>query len=414
MQTKPAFPALSALLVFLSGGLFALLPACDGGGAPGDQPVGLARPPDEGGNEESVIECGGEDKVEGVSITGRLDYIDSANAGSYVLKGRCDQKNRTVEITVNDFPLDEEVVCKNKRWEVTLNLAPLFAGADSSGKARFKARQSRSGPAACREVRSAFTCPAGYLPVPELKGYAKSFCVMKYEAKLPDKDDAKAVSVPEGLPLDNVSYNTAERLCRNIGIRYDLMSNEQWQTIARHIEAVDENWFSGRRSRTPGNYINCGVNRGASKPASANDADDCTRRSSCKKNEPFSYFKRTHFLPGDNNIIWDFCGNVGEIMKDSNSKKYSFNDQVSLLKGDAKKRFGPDKEYSKESADSGSRRRLRQGRYWGLGEARLKQGGSLIVRGGQSAHAGIFSVHLDKDQGDSYHRNTGFRCVYNP
>ena len=412
MQTKPAFPALSALLVFLSGGLFALLPACGGGGAPGDQPIELSPPPDEGGNEESVIECGGEDKVEGVSITGRLDYIDSANAGSYVLKGRCDKKNRTVEITVNDFHLDEEVVCKNKRWEVTLNLAPLFAGEDSSGKARFKARQSRSGPAACREVRSAFTCPAGYIPVPELKGYAKSFCVMKYEAKLPDKDDSKAVSSPEGVPF-YASHNTALRLCRNNGSRYDLISNEQWQTIARHIEDINENWSSGRRSRTPGNFINCGVNRGAPKPASADDADGCAR-SSCRKDESFSYYKRTHFLPGENNIIWDFCGNVGEMMKDSNAKKHSFNGEVSLLKGEAKRLFGPAKEYSKKSTDSGSRRGSREQSYWGLGEARLTHSGSLIVRGGQSRSAGIFSVSLSKDQTDSYIRNTGFRCVYLP
>ena len=421
---KSSFSASALVLAataasLLCAGALALLSAC--GGAP--PPDSITVLPTEGGGEgergpeEGSLNCaGGEEKVDGVSITGRLEYIDASNSGKYVLKGRCSQNNRAVEITVNNISLDEGVVCKSKKWEVALNLTPLFTGNKGHGPVIFKARQSRKSQAACRTTRAAFRCPAGYVPVPSLKNYTEdSFCVMKYEAKLSSEDNSKAVSVPEGPPLTSVSHQAAKEFCGKNGSGYNLITNDQWQTIARHIEKEGDNWFLGRpASRTPGNFINCGVNRGAPRAASADDGDGCAK-SLCRKEERFSYYNRTHFLPGENNVIWVFCGNVGEMMRDANRVEFSHNLQVSALAGLSKDRYGPEKEYSIESAEkTRTGRRTRETRYWGLGEAKLKKSGSLVVRGGKGSYAGIFSVNLDKDQNDSHLRNTGFRCVYNP
>ena len=216
--------------------------------------------------------------------------------------------------------------------------------------------------------------------------------------------DSKASSVPEGRPRTGISYQDAVDLCSNNGPRYDLISNDQWQTIARHIEAHDDNWLSGRAFRTSGNSLNCGVAGGGRQEASFDDEDSCGGYA-CEKGS-WSYFRRTHFLP-DGHVIWDFCGNAGEMVKDKNSTNYSFDDYVYLLRGGAKDRFGPAKTYSEGVEDKG----LRKSRYWGLGEADLKKSGSLIIRGGRGLNAGVFSVNLDRDQDDNF-IPAGFRCIY--
>ena len=219
---------------------------------------------------------------------------------------------------------------------------------------------------------------------------------MKYEAKLLEKGDSKVSSVPEEKPLVNISYQNAVDLCRNNGPRYDLISNDQWQTIARHIEEQDENWSSNRAFRTSGNTLNCGVISGIPKAASSDDEDSCSGTSSSCEKGSWSYFRRTHFLP-DGHIIWDFCGSVGEIVKDLNTTDYSFDDYSYLLQGEAKNRFGPAQTYSEASEDKG----LRRSHYWGLGKADLRRSGSLIIRGDRNPNAGVFSVHLNKDRDDS-------------
>lgn len=359
----------------------------------------------------SCDEEGEEDGPE-VSIRSRLEFVDTGNMDNYKLKGYCSHSRRGVLITVNDFPLDEYPACKNKRWEVSLDLTTL-TNDQKTKEIEFKVSQGEGSNVDCKKVKVSFSgCPKNYVPVRPLKDYyERAFCVMKYEAKLPNKSDSKAVSVPEEKPLTRgISYQTAVALCRNNGSHYDLMNNDQWQTIARHIEDTDENWSTGRTLRTTGNTLNCGIHSGPLKAASSDDEDSCSGSSYSCKEDSWSYFKRTHLLP-TGHIIWDFCGNAGEIMKDKNNLSYSFKDHSYLLTGAAKDRFGPAKTYSASSKD----RDLRRSHYWGLGVADLRRSGSLIIRGDQNRDAGIFSVNLDRDQEDSYLRgNIGFRCVYVP
>ena len=388
--------------------LFFLL-SCDRVSPPSERPVKIKT----NQQPESRFSCDEEGEEDGpeVSIRSRLEFVDTGNMDDYELKGYCSHSRRGVLITVNDFPLEKYPICKNKRWEVFLDLTTL-TNDQKPKEIEFKVSQGEGSNVDCKKVKVSFRgCPKNYVPVRPLKNYyERAFCVMKYEAKLLNKSDSKVVSVPEEKPRIHISHQTAVALCRNNGPHYDLMNNDQWQTIARHIEDTNKNWSSGRTLRTTGNTLNCGIALGALKPASSDDEDSCSGSSySCKK-DSWSYYRRTHLLP-TGHIIWDFCGNAGEMMKDRNNLSYSFKDHSYLLTGAAKDRFGPAKTYSASSKD----RNLRRTHYWGLGMADLRRSGSLIVRGGQDRNAGIFSVNLDRDQEDTFPRgNVGFRCVYVP
>ena len=341
--------------------------------------------------------------------------------GAYEIKGYCPYSGRYVEISVNGVPVDKKPVCKRRHFKLDLDLTSLLHTRPE--RAVFRLTQMGSN-VLCKSVRVSFRCPENYVPVPGLKGYYESsFCAMKYEAKLRDKNAGRASSIPELKPVSNASYEDAKALCRANGPQYDLITNDQWQTIARHIEEEDSNWSTGRSSVSSDNMLNCGVHQGAPKAASSNDEDYCASAVYCKKGQ-WSYYKRTHVLPGGH-IIWDLCGNVGEMMKDAfhgARGKYKFKNHVYLLddsvflteirlnfgNASAKKRFGPRRRY-----DQVIGKNVKRNHYLGLGYADLSKGKSLIIRGGQSRNAGIFSVNLDKDQ-DDYAFKLGFRCVYTP
>lgn len=360
-----------------------------------------------------VLDCDTRAREDGpeVSITSQLPFVDSNNASAYELEGRCTHNHRGIQITVNDYPLKESLVCKSRRWKAALYLTKLIQH-EEPDSIHIKVSQGKNSNVLCKKVPVIFKCPKNYILVPALEDYSEyDFCVMKYEAKLLSRDDDKVVSQPERIPITHVSYKRAVRLCRNNGSRYSLMTNDHWQTIARHIEDTNENWSSGRDSRMVGNTLNCGVNIGSVREASSNDEDSCAPSSPSCKQGSWHYKKRTHTLP-NGQVIWDLCGNAGEMVQDENTIDYDFDDFVYLLQGQAKKRFGPRKSYSDLDKRSYQRR---EANYWGLGEAELNSSRSLIVRGKQGRYAGIFSVNLDKDQ-ESFTTgfNVGFRCVYSP
>ena len=293
--------------LFLLVGLFLSLSYCDRGSKPSERrrPVGIDLNTPQ--KRAQFLPCSSEGERDGpeVSITNRLYFVDAGNVGNYLLEGRCSEDRRAIRITVNDFPLDEYPTCRRRRWEVSLDLTTLSPKHDDLTtlaskyeEIQFKVSHGRDSNVVCKEVKVAVVCPENYILIPSLEDYYKdAFCVMKYEAKLKSKGDTKAVSIPEGKPIVGVSHQTARELCRNNGFRYDLINNNQWQTVARLIEKTDENWSSGRASRTTGNSLNCGVAVGGLREASANDEDSCGT-SSCDR-DSWSYYWRTHILPGD-------------------------------------------------------------------------------------------------------------------
>ncbi len=335
-----------------------------------------------------------------------FEYVDSSNVGEYRLRGRCRDIDRIVSIEVNGYPINDNPYCHRKRWEVFLDLTPI---ADEGDTVSF--RISHAGSAICRDARVAFTGPKNYVPISSrADSFETSFYVMKYEARLEKAGaNSKAVSQPEGRPITRVSHAEAVRLCQNSGSRYDLITNAQWQNIARAIEDIDENWSLGRARAMEGNMLNCGVTSGL-KEASSNDDNDCA---GARCGSGWHFNRRTHYLEKGHRI-WDMCGNAAEIMKDKNTRRFNFDGAVYLMTGDLKKLFGPKKKYNILQGSRSSRRHS----HWGMGYAKTRGSGDMIIRGGQvnRRYMGIFSADLTKKQSGrvSAAGSIGFRCVFNP
>ena len=337
-----------------------------------------------------------------VSITD-ADFVDSNNVGYYELEGRCQRENAFVWITVNDYPSHPPPKCNRGRWETSLDLTdPLIT---EKKIVTFYVIHDKE--EVCKEVRVAFQGPENYIPIPPLEDYSESgFYVMKYEAKVKERiSSARAVSEPEDRPTTFISHEDAENRCRNNGGRYRLMKNTEWQTIARHIESMDENWSQSRAIPSDNNKLNCGARSSSPREASRSDDDDCAA-SSCGAGWHES--RRTHFLPNGEKI-WDMCGNVGEIMLDEYRGRESFKDFIYQLGRDLKRKFGPKKNYRIVNAN-------RRSNSWNLGYANINSKNNLIVRGLPGRDLGIFSVDITDDQESrrGYSGNIGFRCVYIP
>jgi formylglycine-generating enzyme required for sulfatase activity len=260
------------------------------------------------------------------------------------------------------------------------------------------------------------SCPQNYTLVgPDPYYGGDSFCVARYEMK---SDEARGtVTEALGVPWVSISQKSAITRCKELGERYDLISNTQWQTIARNIEGVPANWSSGV---VGSGYIFEGHGDGTpSAPLEVLDQED-----------PFSGTgqtggdqKRTHLL-SSGEVIWDFSGNVWEWVKDLNSTDYGANGYMSLISDitnpnsgslddgisrTLKNQFGPAGNYFLTSSPYGH-----------LGHAFVFLGtAGGIVRGGSfvnettALEGGIYSVKTNLDP-DIQSGNIGFRCVYLP
>ncbi|MCB9025811.1 MAG: SUMF1/EgtB/PvdO family nonheme iron enzyme [Bdellovibrionaceae bacterium] len=268
----------------------------------------------------------------------------------------------------------------------------------------------------------AITCPNNFIPVPKLKNYTdKDFCVAKYEMK--KGENGKAHSMPEKKPMGSVSQPQAIRLCQGMGKYYDLITNSEWQTIARNIELVSQNWDENKVGSKGG--LNHGHSDGVppkSLPATSEDNNSCYKtKDSCDLKKWHSQ-RRTHIL-SNGQVIWDFAGNQWEWTKDINNVDYGYDAYMSfvthvthknkgkLLDGvlrDAKDQFGPTNDYSKHISHA----------YAGLGQAWLNYKNGGVRRGGRwknGPSSGVFTVHLMHDVSDKLKLSgAGFRCVYRP
>ena len=183
------------------------------------------------------------------------------------------------------------------------------------------------------DVTNNFQCPESYLPVPASYEDAESFCVAKYEMKEEAPDGV--VSEPLGV-LSKVIKPEAQVACQSLGGGnhgdYDLISNDEWQNLARNIEGVKNNWGDA----TVGS--DKGLNRGhstmddidtAGLEASENDDHACyglkvydgsgyidmdsSGVGEC--DSPWHSRRRTHKLSNDE-VIWDVAGNLCEWVKE--------------------------------------------------------------------------------------------------
>ncbi len=248
---------------------------------------------------------------------------------------------------------------------------------------------------------NAYNCPTGYIPVSGNSFFGTSiFCVMKYEAK---NIGGIPTSQASDTPWVSINVTNARAACEALGSRYHLMTHFEKMTIARDIEQNGNNWNSsvyqdgfvyiGHNDNDPASLLN----------ASNNDSDGYYRTNNVVGSDQ----RRTFYL-SSGKVIWDFAGNVGEILNDTEDMN-SWDDGQSSSG-----------EWSSETNTTfityaGPINYLNSGLMkLGYRDTDGVDDGESIVHGGyNNANSGIYNIRTTHPPSAEI-SNWGFRCTYNP
>ena len=271
------------------------------------------------------------------------------------------------------------------------------------------------------------TCPTNYLAVGPNTDVLVSdaFCVAKYEMKILGDDNGNqgysaafvADSRVSGTPWTRINRNQSITECQALGAGYDLISNAQWQALAREIELAQNagtylNWSNG--STSGANALNRGHSDGApsSALAASLDSDPCfgTTNVNCANNTHADFTqKRTHTL-SSGEVIWDVAGNVYEWVKvdivagPPHEGGNNYISQQPWTTGlNHPEMWGPFGNYTSKNS----------GAYGGLGYGYLGYSAGAVLRGGSwdfVTGSGVFHAVLYYGPLDSS-TALGFRCV---
>lgn len=283
---------------------------------------------------------------------------------------------------------------------------------------------------------NALTCPDGFIPVPgDLKLGTTDFCVMKFEAKAWwDKNSDKTidsgeikvmgcegigpncedgpyswaynrpfvpVSAPEGKPWRHVDLEDSIAGCQKMakiysdypGMEFDLITNLEWQTIARNIEQQKANWSRGE------------IGSGCVKEGNSGDNSECSYKTAVPGPEAGSNPDAMHVL-SNGERIYHFSGNVWEWIKDDNLSVHGWKGKMAFL---SEPTFGPARIYNLSEHPFCNE----TNRFCGFGFGKLIWSFGVLARGGGSNRGGIYEViRVFKSTGSD--SSTGFRCVTRP
>lgn len=258
-------------------------------------------------------------------------------------------------------------------------------------------------------------CPANYIPVPKntIVGTTADFCVSKYEMKCNSDTTGAActgspVSMAANQPWVNITQGNAKTACAGLGTQYHLITNAEWMTIARSIEATASNWSSGAVSSGA-------INRGhsdstpAATLAASTDDNPCSGTGDTCSATVFHDQRRTHTL-SNGHTIWDLAGNTKEFID-----WVVTTDRAGVLSGGYEEinALTPTTAMPASTFKSNDTALLEAngiGAYW-----RDVQGiNGYAARGGYSVNgtrSGIY--HIDFEPSSSYtNARVGFRCAY--
>jgi hypothetical protein len=284
------------------------------------------------------------------------------------------------------------------------------------------------------ENQKSLVCPNNFIRVTARAPYtSSSFCVAKFEMKIEGMTDGTHAGLPgastdptfkaearsDGTPFTNLTRDQSITKCNELGAGYDLITNNQWQTLAQTIELQATNWTSGSIGAgmlfVGHSESSTALNLSVSNPA---DEFDQTGNTPAQSAGSGLEQRRTQHLP-NGEVIWDLSGNVLEWVKENNTTNFVSNSYFSQLtdathpevsvvgdlSGTASLLFGPTVSYPT----------LGSPLYGGLGYGMFSLTGTGIMRGGYLAsqtQAGVFSTGFFNP--NSYFTNGGFRCVYQP
>ena len=354
-----------------------------------------------------------------------LSDIDSSNAQSFELEGTCTENGQDVVVSVGGVTPETSPVCDNGLWSLTGLTGLDVTGLNkTTGQISITADHSSSGGDAAAQaletVANNFICPENFVGVPSLTGYTtNSFCVMKYEAK--NDGSNNAISQAADTPWGNINRANSITRCQAIGTGYDLITNDEWQSIARNIEDVSSNWATGTIENSGGlNIGHSDTNPASTLKADSDDNNACHETGQTCDATIWNSQRRTHTL-SNGEVVWDMSGNADEWVKDDSATDYgsqafmseitdithstsgSFSGGTTTTSRTAKGQFGPSRDYTGLNSDP----------WGGLGYGFFGTGNS-ITRGGEflSFQSGIFRV----SNGNTSVTNPalGFRCTYHP
>ncbi|MDD2916769.1 MAG: type II secretion system protein [Candidatus Gracilibacteria bacterium] len=323
------------------------------------------------------------------------------------------------------------------------------------------------------------TCPSGFVPVPGNKEFNQpGFCVSKYamtygDADVPNSCNSSGAilctptppaentssmtnwntvkytstkipaSIPGKFPIANITQTEAIAACKSLGTGYHLITNNEWMTIARDIEAQGDNWSTGivgsggiyrgitsetnsstsLGCKTVDTFYGSGSRTYAAKPLST----DTTKFGANKGIDCDS--KRQHKL-SNGKIVWDIAGNVWSHVNKGNTIDGSmFNDANSWVSNacNGSNWFAFSAGSTPDGAIAGICNYINRYTYsnigpqtpnlnanngigriysWGTSNNVFLRGGS----GGDGLYVGIFTINLEWPS-TAINRNVGFRCA---
>jgi prepilin-type N-terminal cleavage/methylation domain-containing protein len=243
------------------------------------------------------------------------------------------------------------------------------------------------------------SCEEGYVGVPGNPMYGtQDFCVMKYEAKCEESATGDCGNPGTNLPVSQAAHTpwhtisqvNSKNRCEAIGAQ--LITNNQWMTIARNIEAQPQNWTNGA--------VGSGsLFRGRSNSTEAADASD-----------PLTGVNtRTHTL-SNGEVIWDIAGNVWNWTDNTiDATRRPVGNGTNWVEWTTVTDYGDLNYNITRSSNSTWNSTQGVGRYY---EGAVGTGDRVFGRGGDWYHgtyAGVFTLNLyySPSYTDTY---LGFRC----
>ncbi len=339
-----------------------------------------------------------------------LPVVNNRNVSNYKLSGTCERNRSEIFINIEGSPLNQHPICSSGQWEVYIDISGLI-----NKKERFQVAVSQGSSNSnmlCQQVQNYFVCPDNYIAVSEIEYVDnEAFCVMKYEAKTrkgtrqPTRFGAnriiQAESLADGDLITLITEETAIQFCKQNGAGYNLINNDEWQSIAKHIEFTASNWSNNTIDVTTNNRLNIGYSGSGAK--SNSDTND--------ERSVWDFHKRSHQL-FNNEYIWDFAGNLWEIVQHNiQSVPVDYIGYVAQIPQELRNLFGPQRDYS--IYNSRERTRL----FGGLGHIQTSKDsfkGALLRGGAHLRTAGVFSADMTRSENQLRRLDVGFRCVYHP
>jgi hypothetical protein len=259
-------------------------------------------------------------------------------------------------------------------------------------------------------------CPTNFVPVTKntAVGTAADFCVSKYEMKCSNDTTGAActgspVAMAANQPWVNITQGNAKAACSALGGQYHLITNAEWMTVARDIEATANNWSSGTVSSGT-------INRGHSDTAPAatlaasTDDDACSGTNESCSSSVWNDQRRTHKL-SNGHALWDFSGNAREYIDWYLGTGRAASGSAGYVEINAQSAGGSMPLTAFRSSNTGLNSGNGIGQYWPGTDGT----NGYASRGGSysniSNQAGVYQ--LDFDNSLSFTQNRlGFRCAY--